>query len=62
MEGVLSVTKNQLTSEILKRVEKENQVQTLKEQLDLQRNISKQVRLCGQQCHWEQNADAVSGA
>lgn len=43
MEGVLSDAKNQLTSEILRRVEMENQVQTLKEQLDLQRNISEQV-------------------
>lgn len=43
MEGALADTKNQLTSEILRRVEMENQVQTLKEQLELQRNISEQV-------------------
>lgn len=43
VEGVLAETKNQLSSEILRRVEMENQVQTLKEQLDLQRNISEQV-------------------
>lgn len=43
MKGVLSDAKNQLTSEILRRVEMENQVQTLREQLDLQRNISEQV-------------------
>lgn len=61
MEGVLSDAKNQLTSEILKSVEMENQVQTLKQQLDLQRNISEQVQLCRQQCHWERNAYAVSG-
>ncbi|XP_030271145.1 lamin L3 isoform X2 [Sparus aurata] len=42
VEGVLADTKNQLTSEILRRVEMENQVQTLKEQLELQRNISEQ--------------------
>uniref|UniRef100_A0A3Q3R611 Lamin L3 n=1 Tax=Monopterus albus TaxID=43700 RepID=A0A3Q3R611_MONAL len=40
--GVLADTKNQLASEILRRVEMENKVQTLKEQLDLQRNISEQ--------------------
>lgn len=43
VEGVLTDTKNQLSSEILRRVEMENQVQTLREQLDLQRNISEQV-------------------
>ncbi|XP_022598513.1 lamin-L(III)-like isoform X1 [Seriola dumerili] len=42
VEGVLSGTKNQLSSEILRRVDMENQVQTLKEQLELQRNISEQ--------------------
>ncbi|XP_044044743.1 lamin L3 isoform X1 [Siniperca chuatsi] len=42
LEGVLADTKNQLSSEILRRVEMENQVQTLKEQLELQRNISDQ--------------------
>ncbi|KAK5874661.1 hypothetical protein PBY51_019589 [Eleginops maclovinus] len=42
VEGVLSETKNQLSSEILWRVDLENQVQTLKEQLELQRNISDQ--------------------
>ncbi|KAI3377184.1 hypothetical protein L3Q82_009096 [Scortum barcoo] len=42
VEGVLADTKNQLSSEILRRVEMENQVQTLKEQLELQRNISEQ--------------------
>lgn len=50
MEGVLSDTKNQLTSEILRRVEMENQVQTLKEQLELQRNISEQVLHARQRC------------
>ncbi|CAF90743.1 unnamed protein product, partial [Tetraodon nigroviridis] len=44
VKGVLSDAKNQLTSEILRRVEMENQVQTMKEQLDLERNISEQVR------------------
>lgn len=44
VEGVLTDIKNQLTSEILRRVEMENQVQTLKEQLELQRNISEQVK------------------
>ncbi|XP_026234902.1 lamin L3 isoform X1 [Anabas testudineus] len=42
VEGTLADTKNQLSSEILRRVEMENQVQTLKEQLELQRNISEQ--------------------
>lgn len=37
-------TKNQLTTEILRRVEMENLVQTLKEQLELQKNISEQVK------------------
>ncbi|KAA8585677.1 hypothetical protein FQN60_004371 [Etheostoma spectabile] len=41
-EGVLSETKNQLNCEILRKVDMENQVQTLKEQLELQRNISEQ--------------------
>ncbi|KAM7406634.1 hypothetical protein PAMP_001003 [Pampus punctatissimus] len=42
VEGVLSDAKNQLSSEILRRVDMENQVQTLKEQLELHRNISEQ--------------------
>ncbi|KAF3687013.1 Lamin-L(III) Lamin-B3 Precursor [Channa argus] len=42
VEGVLADTKNQLSSEILRRVEMENQAQTLKEQLELQKNISEQ--------------------
>ncbi|XP_070686804.1 lamin L3 isoform X2 [Pempheris klunzingeri] len=42
VEGTLAESKNQLSSEILRRVEMENQVQTLKEQLELQRNISEQ--------------------
>ncbi|GLD66984.1 lamin-L(III)-like isoform X1 [Lates japonicus] len=42
VEGALSDTRNQLSSEILRRVDMENQVQTLKEQLELQRNISEQ--------------------
>lgn len=44
MEAVLADAKNQTTSEILRRVEMENQVQTLREQLELQKNISEQVR------------------
>ncbi|XP_024151165.1 lamin L3 [Oryzias melastigma] len=42
VERLLAETKNQLSSEILRRVGMENQVQTLKEQLELQKNISKQ--------------------
>uniref|UniRef100_A0A3Q3X443 Uncharacterized protein n=1 Tax=Mola mola TaxID=94237 RepID=A0A3Q3X443_MOLML len=42
MEAVLADAKNQTTSEILRRVEMENQVQTLREQLELQKNISEQ--------------------
>uniref|UniRef100_A0A8C2WFF5 Lamin L3 n=1 Tax=Cyclopterus lumpus TaxID=8103 RepID=A0A8C2WFF5_CYCLU len=45
VEGALADTKNQLSSEILRRVDFENQVQTLKEQLGLQRNISEQELL-----------------
>ncbi|XP_034437430.1 lamin L3 isoform X1 [Hippoglossus hippoglossus] len=45
VEGDMSDTKNQLNSEILRRVELENQVQTLKEQLELQRNVSEQETL-----------------
>ncbi|CAJ1048657.1 lamin L3 isoform X2 [Xyrichtys novacula] len=41
-ESVLDDTKKQLSSEILRRVEMENQNQTFKEQLELQRNISEQ--------------------
>ncbi|KAL6112707.1 uncharacterized protein ACO6RY_11154 [Pungitius sinensis] len=42
VEDTLAATKNQLNSEILKRVDLENQVQTLREQLGLERNISEQ--------------------
>ncbi|KAM6950198.1 lamin L3 isoform 1-T1 [Lycodopsis pacificus] len=42
VEGALADTKNQLSSEILRRVDLENQVQTLKEQLALQKNINEQ--------------------
>ncbi|XP_026150121.1 lamin L3 isoform X2 [Mastacembelus armatus] len=42
VECVLADTKNQLSNEILRRVDMENQVQTLKEQLQLQKNISEQ--------------------
>uniref|UniRef100_A0A3Q3XC89 IF rod domain-containing protein n=1 Tax=Mola mola TaxID=94237 RepID=A0A3Q3XC89_MOLML len=42
--AVLADAKNQTTSEILRRVEMENQVQTLREQLELQKNISEQLR------------------
>lgn len=50
VEGSLAATRNQLNSEILKRVDLENQVQTLREQLGLERNISEQVErhtMCG---------------
>lgn len=43
VESVLAETKNQLNSEMLRRIDMENQVQTLKEQLELQKNISEQV-------------------
>lgn len=42
VECVLADTKNQLSNEILRRVDMENQVQTLKEQLQLQKNINEQ--------------------
>ncbi|KAM9861040.1 lamin L3 [Aulostomus maculatus] len=42
VEGILTEAKNQLSSEILRRVDMENQVQTLKEQLELHRNINEQ--------------------
>ncbi|XP_074522821.1 lamin L3 isoform X2 [Halichoeres trimaculatus] len=43
VENALDDTNNKLSSEILRRVEMENQVLTLKEQLELQRNISEQI-------------------
>ncbi|XP_047437632.1 lamin L3 isoform X2 [Mugil cephalus] len=42
VEHVLAEAKKQLSSEMLRRIDMENQVQTLKEQLELQRNISEQ--------------------
>lgn len=39
---VLADTKNQLSSETLRRVEMESQVQTLKENLKLHKNVSEQ--------------------
>ncbi|XP_005924046.1 lamin L3 isoform X2 [Haplochromis burtoni] len=42
LEALLAETKNQLSSEMLRRVETENQVQTLKEELELHKNISEQ--------------------
>ncbi|XP_056268579.1 lamin L3 isoform X2 [Pseudoliparis swirei] len=45
VEGTLADTKNQLSCEILRRVDFENQVQTLKEQMGLQKNISEQELL-----------------
>ncbi|XP_041647209.1 lamin L3 isoform X2 [Cheilinus undulatus] len=42
VEHTLDDMKNQLSSEILRRVALENQVQTLKEELELQRNIREQ--------------------
>ena len=41
---MLGETQTQLSSEVLRRVDLENRMQSLKEQLDLQRNISDQVR------------------
>ncbi|XP_054626198.1 lamin-L(III)-like isoform X2 [Dunckerocampus dactyliophorus] len=41
-QGVLADVKSQLSSELLRRVDAENQVQTLKEQLELNRNINEQ--------------------
>ncbi|XP_061740330.1 lamin-L(III)-like isoform X1 [Nerophis ophidion] len=45
LEGELADAKSHLGSEILRRVDLENQVQTLKEQLELHRNISEQEML-----------------
>ncbi|CAL8350663.1 unnamed protein product [Merluccius merluccius] len=42
VEAVLADTQTQLSAEVLRRVDLENRMQTLKEQLDLQRNISDQ--------------------
>ncbi|TNM90506.1 hypothetical protein fugu_002795 [Takifugu bimaculatus] len=61
MEGVLSDSKKQLTSEILRRVEMENQVQTLKEQLELQRNISEQELLEVRSRHESRLVEVDSG-
>ncbi|CAN9506848.1 unnamed protein product [Ophioblennius macclurei] len=44
-EGILAEIKNQLNSEILKRIEAENQLLTVKEQLELQKNINEQEML-----------------
>ncbi|XP_068171427.1 lamin L3 isoform X2 [Antennarius striatus] len=61
VEGTLADTKNQLTTEILRRVDMENQVQTLKEQLHLQRNISEQEMSAVQSRHESRLAEVVSG-
>ncbi|XP_068434731.1 lamin L3 isoform X2 [Clinocottus analis] len=59
VEVALADTKHQLSSEILRRVDMENQVQTLKEQLGLQRNISEQELLEIQRRHemWLEELD-----
>ncbi|XP_033960473.1 lamin L3 [Pseudochaenichthys georgianus] len=61
VEGVLSETKNQLSSEILWRVDLENQVQTLKEQLELQRNITELEILEIRSCHESRLVEVESG-
>ncbi|XP_059213880.1 lamin L3 isoform X1 [Centropristis striata] len=61
VEGVLSDTRNQLSSEILRRVEMENQVQTLKEQLELHRNISEQEILEIRSQHESRLVEVESG-
>ena len=43
LECALAETKTQLNSEMLRRVDLENQVQTLREQLEFQRHIGEQV-------------------
>jgi hypothetical protein len=43
LECGLAETKTQLNSEMLRRVDLENQVQTLREQLEFQRHIDEQV-------------------
>lgn len=43
LECGLAETKTQLNSEMLRRVDLENQVQTLREQLEFQRHIGEQV-------------------
>ncbi|KAM9410737.1 lamin L3 [Pholidichthys leucotaenia] len=42
VEAVLSETKTQLNAETLRRVDMENKTQTLREQLDLQKNLSEE--------------------
>ncbi|XP_029353972.1 lamin L3 isoform X1 [Echeneis naucrates] len=61
VEGVLSDTKNQLSAEILRRVDLENQIQTLKEQLELQRNISEQEILQVRSRHESRLVEVDSG-
>ncbi|KAK1891633.1 Lamin-L(III) [Dissostichus eleginoides] len=61
VEGVLSETKNQLSSEILWRVDLENQVQTIKEQLELQRNITELEILEIRSCHESRLVEVESG-
>ncbi|KAF7645042.1 hypothetical protein LDENG_00211160, partial [Lucifuga dentata] len=61
VEGVLADTKTQLSSEMLRRVEVENQMQTLKEQLELQKNISEQEILVIRSQHESRLAEVDSG-
>ncbi len=43
MEGSLSDAKKQLQDEMLRRVDAENRIQTLKEELEFQKNIYNEV-------------------
>ncbi|TNN61674.1 Lamin-L(III) [Liparis tanakae] len=61
VEGTLADTKNQLSCEILRRVDFENQVQTLKEQLVLQKNISEQELLESRSRHESRLVELDSG-
>ena len=44
MESSLTDAKKQLQDEMLRRVDAENRMQTLKEELEFQKNISNEVR------------------
>ncbi|CAL8379741.1 unnamed protein product [Arctogadus glacialis] len=61
VESVLRETQTQLSSEVLRRVDLVNRMQSLKEQLDLQRNISDQEILDVRSRHESRIVEVESG-
>ncbi|KAJ3593263.1 hypothetical protein NHX12_005598 [Muraenolepis orangiensis] len=61
VEAVLGGTQTQLSSEILRRVDLENRMQSLKEQLNLQKNISEQELQDVQHRHESRIMEVESG-